>query len=212
VEISFDGLKIANRGIIMIGEASYKMDSSLDPGFPERRAHQRYAFTATVEMVEPKSQTRIQGRTSDLSRGGCYVDCTSSFPAGSTLMIRLRKDMRSFEAQAEVTYSTDGMGMGVKFTDADPQQVSNLEKWVAELRGEMLPEPTVPQPSDSSFNQQRPGNEEFVVLNELVMELRRQGVLSNTKCEALLQKLNRTGRAKSIQAMPESTLTGLFPF
>ena len=181
----------------MFEEPNNRIDSSSDPDSHERRRHSRYPFTATVETVEPKSQTRIQGRTSDLSRGGCYVDTISSFPAGSIVKMRLTKEMRSFEAQAEVVYSLAGMGMGVKFTDADPEQFWTLEKWVAELSGELLPEPELPQPSDQSCAQRRPGNEEYLVLNELVMELMRQGVLSNAKCEAMLQKLNRTGRAKS---------------
>jgi PilZ domain-containing protein len=197
----------------MIGENNSGINVSSDPGLPERRKHPRYPFTATIEMVEPLSHTRIQGRTNDLSRGGCYADATSSFPAGSIVNVHITKETRSFEARAEVAYSIDGMGMGVKFTDADPEQFSTLEKWLAELKGEMLPEPTVPQPSDASFvQQQRPGNEEYFVLNELVIELMRQGVLSNIKCEAMLQKLNRNGHAKAIQAMPESRLTGLMPF
>jgi hypothetical protein len=35
----------------------------------ERRRQVRYPFTAAVEIVVRESQTRIQGRTSDLSRG-----------------------------------------------------------------------------------------------------------------------------------------------
>jgi hypothetical protein len=197
----------------MVGEKILSGSVSSDPRLPERRTFPRYPFTATVEMVEPQSQTRIQGRTSDLSRGGCYVDSTSSFPAGSSLVIRLTKDMRSFEAQAQVAYSIDGMGMGmgIRFTGADSEQISMLEKWVAELRGEMLPETTLAQASDPAFAQRRPSHEEYFVLNELVVELMRQGVLSSTKCEAMLKKLNRTGRARSIEEMAESTLTGMFP-
>jgi hypothetical protein len=195
----------------MVGENN--TGSSVSPGaaLPERREFPRYPFTATVEMVEPQSQTRIQGRTSDLSLGGCYVDSTSSFPTGSSLVVRLTKDTRSFEAPAQVTYSIDGMGMGIRFTGADAEQISTLEKWVAELRGEMLPESTLAQTADPALAQRGPSREEHLVLSELVMELMRQGVLSNTKCEAMLQKLNRTGRARSMQAMADSTLSGMFP-
>jgi hypothetical protein len=187
-----------------------KIDFSSGLGLPERRRHSRYPFTATAEIVEANSQTRIQGRTSDLSRGGCYVDSTCRFSAGSIVKIRLTKEMCSFEARADVVYSLDGMGMGVKFTGADPEQLSTLEKWMAELRGELQPRPELPQPSDQSCAERRPGNEEYFVLNELVTELMKQGVLSNDKCEAMLQKLNRTGRAKSDSTIPEPRLTGLF--
>src|ERR1700681_4740767 len=110
----------------------------------ERRRQVRYPFTAAVEVVVRETQTRIQGRTSDLSRGGCFLDTASCFPAGSTVKIRLTKDHRRFEAHAEVVYSLVGMGMGVKFTAAEIQQLGTVEKWVAELSGE-APEPARPQ-------------------------------------------------------------------
>jgi len=183
--------------MVMIEEPKNAVDSSCDPGYPERRRHSRYPFTATVEMVELKSQTRIHGRTSDLSRGGCYVDATSSFAAGSIVKMRITKEMRSFEAQAQVVYSLAGMGIGVKFTGIDPEQFSTLEKWLAELSGELLPDPEFSQPSDQSSAQRRSGNDDCLVLNELVIELMRQGILSNAKCEAMLQKLNRLGNVRS---------------
>lgn len=195
----------------MTEENNFRIDISSDFGLPERRRHARYPFTATAEIMEPMSQARIQGRTSDLSRGGCYVDGGSCFPAGSNVVIRLTKEMRSFEAKAEIAYSIDGMGMGVKFTDADPEQFSTLENWVAELSGELQPERSLPQQTDPSCAERRPANEEHIVLNELVMELRRQGLLSNAKCEAMLQRLNRTGRVEANSVVPEPDLTGLFP-
>lgn len=179
----------------MLEEPNNLIESSSTRDAHERRKHSRYPFTATVETVEAKSQTRIQGRTSDLSRGGCYVDTINSLPAGSLVKICLTKGTRSFESQAEVVYSLAGMGMGVKFTDTDPKQFWTVEKWVAELNGEVLPEPELQQLSEQPCTQQRLGTENFI-LNELVMELMRQGVLSNAKCEDMLQKLNRAGRAQ----------------
>jgi len=181
----------------MSEELNNKIGGSAETDPHERRRHARHTFTATVEAVELKSQTRIQGRTSDLSRGGCYVDTINSFPAGSIVKMRLTKETRSFEAQAEVVYSLVGMGMGMKFTNAEPEQLWTVEKWMAELTGELLPEPELSQPFDPSCAQERVGNEEHLVLNELLMELMRQGVLSNFKCKAMLEKLTQTGRAKS---------------
>jgi hypothetical protein len=177
-------------------DAKKKIDSSTESDARERRRHARHPFTATVEAVETNSQTRINGRVSDLSRGGCYVDTISSFPAGSIVKMRLTKETHSFEAVAEVIYSLSGMGMGVKFTYADPEQFWTLEKWVGELSGEMVTEAELERSCEQSCSQEKPGNAENDVLNELVIELMRQGVLSNAKCEVMLQKLNRTGRAK----------------
>jgi len=165
----------------------------------ERRRHARYPFTSAVEVVARDTQTRIQGRTSDLSRGGCFLDTASCFPAGSIVTVRLIKDNRRFEADAEVVYSLVGMGMGVKFTAAGAEQLGAVEKWVAELSGEALPEPEteieLDQPSEQPHAQETAGDEEHLVLSELVMELMKQGILSNVKCQAMLQKLNVAARA-----------------
>jgi hypothetical protein len=84
------------------------------------------------------------------------------------------------------------MGMGVKFTAAEVEQLGTVEKWVAELSGVALPEPTQPQSSDQSCPQKSSANEKYLVLSELVMELAKQGILSNVKCHAMLQKLKQT--------------------
>ena len=163
----------------------------------ERRRQVRYPFTAAVEVVVGESQTRIQGRTSDLSRGGCFVDTTTAFPAGSTVTMRLTKGNRTFEADAEVVYSLVGMGMGVKFTSARTEQLGTMEKWMAELSGEVLSEPELSPSLDRPNEHARLGNEEYLVLYELISELMQQGILSNVKCKAMLQKLNHSGRIKT---------------
>jgi hypothetical protein len=83
------------------------------------------------------------------------------------------------------------MGMGVKFTAAEIEQLGTVEKWVAELSGE-APEPARQQSSDQSCAPKSPDNENYLVLSELVMELMKQGILSNVKCQAMLQKLKHT--------------------
>jgi len=165
----------------------------------ERRRHARYPFTSAAEVIVRDSQTQIQGRTSDISRGGCFLDTSSCFPAGSMVTVRLSKGNRRFEADAQVVYSLIGMGMGVKFTAVDSEQLGTVEKWVAELSGEALPEPETAQAGspDESFAHETPASEEYIVLNELVMELMKQGILSNAKCKAMLEKLSHSGRAKT---------------
>ena len=120
------------------------------------------------------------------------MDTANSFPAGSIVTIRLTKDNCRFEADAEVVYSLVGMGMGVKFTAAEIEQLGTVEKWVAEISGEGLPEPARPESSDQFCAQKSPGDEKYLVLSELVMELMKQGILSNVKCQAMLQKLKPT--------------------
>jgi hypothetical protein len=181
----------------VIEEMDIKIKGSTKADSQERRRDARRHFTAAIEAVESKSQTRIQGRTSDLSRGGCYLDTIASFPAGSILKIRILKDTRSFEVPAEVVYSLIGMGMGVKFTHADPNQPCISDEWAEEFSGKSVPvRGLLPQP-DRSSEQRKPGEAGHQVLYELVLELMSQCVLSSTKGESMLQRLNRVGNAKS---------------
>jgi hypothetical protein len=151
----------------------------------ERRQFARYSFTGTFEATEPNSETRIHGRTADLSEGGCYADTMSPLPAGTAVKVRISKENRSFESQATVVYAVAGMGMGLRFESIDPQQLVNLRRWLGELGGEvpvdMEAENEEPQ---VCADPQRKG-----VLNELIGELMRKGVLNDSMGREMLQRL-----------------------
>lgn len=116
------------------------------PAPKERRRHLRFSFTASVQVVEPKSGAQIQGRITDLGRGGCYVDTISPFPVGTVLRVCIRREKVSFEAMAKVIFSQVGMGMGLAFISASPDQVRLFQSWILELSRNVLPlpDPTVP--------------------------------------------------------------------
>jgi len=117
----------------MINIAESAAGSSAEARPHERRRSPRYAFIADVEVLEPNSGIAILGRTADLSRGGCYVDTINPFPADTVVKLRLTKWHRSLEAQAKVVYSAVGMGMGLMFVAADPEQRWTMESWMNEL-------------------------------------------------------------------------------
>jgi hypothetical protein len=148
----------------------------------ERRQHVRYSFTATLEAFEPESQTRIQGRTADLSSGGCYVDMMSPFPDQTRLNVRITREARSFECRATVVYSVTGMGMGLRFDAIDPRQLPILKDWLAELSGESTSEPRIENRPDSGGRSTNAN----AVLNELVSELMRKGVLAQDMSQGML--------------------------
>jgi hypothetical protein len=172
-----------------ITETASAIETSTQAMFVERRRGVRYQFTATVEVVDLKSQTRMQARTSDLSKGGCYVDTTSPFPVGTTVKVRLTKDNRCFEAKAKVVYSLVGMGMGLAFTSAEKDQIEVLKRWVGELSGELQPELIAAEPVKPAAATKDSSNGQSFVLGALVLELMRQGVLSNEKGKAMLEQI-----------------------
>ncbi len=107
----------------------------------ERRRNLRFPFTATVEAIEAKTGTKVTGRTSDLSLGGCYVDTLSPFPVGTEARVRILRENETFEAQVKVIYSSIGMGMGLAFVSAQPKQVRLFQRWLLEISGQPALEP-----------------------------------------------------------------------
>lgn len=83
-----------------------------------------------------------------------------------------------------------GMGMGVKFIPAEPEQMHILEKWIGQLSGELPSEPEELELVEQPSSQAPASPDPYYVLNELIIELMRQGILSDTKCKGLLQQLH----------------------
>jgi hypothetical protein len=161
----------------------------------ERRRNARYPFTASIEAIETKSGTRLNGRTTDLGLGGCYVDAPNPFPMGNVLSIKISRDGESFQAKAKVTYSQIGVGMGLAFIAADPAQVTVFQRWILELSGE---QPVLAAPEESPASAPAANapaasatNEPQFVLSELIIALMRKGVLDKEDGNAMLRKLNR---------------------
>jgi hypothetical protein len=158
----------------------------------ERRRDVRYPFSASLEGVELQSKARFNGRTSDLSLGGCYVDSITALPIGATLKMRLTHEGKFFETKAKVVASTANMGMSLVFTETESQQIEILEEWIRELNGEVVPcEAALPEIKSQQPGEQGSNIAGLDALNELVIELMRTGVLSDLKGRAILQKTSR---------------------
>src|SRR5579872_3281508 len=120
----------------------------------ERRTTARYPFTATCDATEPKSHAKIIGRTSDLGRGGCFIDTIGPFPVGTVLVIRINRESQTLTIEGKVAFAQAGMGMGLAFTKAAPDQQAILDEWIAELSGEPIvkPEPSETAAAPASAN------------------------------------------------------------
>ena len=101
----------------------------------EKRSCPRYPFSPAVEALDLQADTRILGRLSDISRNGCYVDTINPFAKGAAVTLTITRDNQSFKTQAKVVYSKMGMGMGLLFTTAEPDQLRALGSWLHELSG-----------------------------------------------------------------------------
>lgn len=144
-----------------------------------------------AEALDSHSRTRMSARTSDLGKGGCYIDTFSPFPLKTGVRIRITKEKSSFIADAQVVYSKIGMGMGLQFTSIEPQQVRVLDKWLGELNG-TAPLEIPPSSFDDSQNGLEPNaspRETGFILNELLLALMRKGVLTEEEGKSMVLRL-----------------------
>jgi hypothetical protein len=101
----------------------------------ERRVWPRYMFIATADIIEPRTNTRISGRVSEISERGCYVDILNTLPRGTAIRVRITTDEGSFECGGTVIYVQDQVGMGVGFVEPPKEQKEVLDSWLAKASG-----------------------------------------------------------------------------
>ena len=114
--------------------SSYSSNTQSDVA--DRRASERFPFSAVTEVVDIASATRITARVSDISLTGCYLDVINVFSPGTKIQINIRHGSLQFEANGAVVYSLPGMGMGITFNPVEPDMASVLKRWIAQLKGD----------------------------------------------------------------------------
>lgn len=102
----------------------------------EHRREPRHPFFATVELLETRSEVRIQARTGDLSLHGCYVDTMNPFPNGSRVRVTITHENTNFVALGVVAHSQPNVGMGISFTEVAPDHNKILLKWLSGVHGD----------------------------------------------------------------------------
>jgi hypothetical protein len=164
----------------------------------ERRKDARFPVSASAEMLELSTRTRLSGRASDLSPGGCYIDTVSPFPVGASIMLTLTSESRNVHVKANVVYSRTGMGMGLAFTEMTAKQKENLTVWLGELNGQpaqpQASEATRPYVQEVAIEEPKARAEDAGLLGavaELISLLRVKRILSDSEVEVLREKLSK---------------------
>jgi PilZ domain len=173
-------------------EAPQKTINGQNPPNPaQKRSCPRYPFSPAVEAIDDQASFRIRGRRSDISRNGCYTDMINPFAAKSVVSLVITKDNQLFKTRARVIYSQIGMGMGLLFTTADPDQLLLLGTWLAELnegKHRDTVAPAIQLPADTSNNTDHDLRNIFI---ELVTLLSRKNIMNDSEGMALLRKLSK---------------------
>jgi hypothetical protein len=169
-----------------------KDDGKVDePSIPERRQHPRFPFSASIEIIETKSGSRISGRTSDLGLGGCYIDSINPLPVGTLAEARIQRGQECFEVQVIVVFSQINMGMGLMFISAQPKQFRLFQRWLLEISGQLPPIQEAPEQEHEEADPHTAKDERSYVLGELLIALIRKGVLTEPEGREMLKKLLR---------------------
>jgi hypothetical protein len=164
----------------------------------ERRKDVRFSVSASAEMLELSTRTRLAGRASDVSPGGCYIDTVSPFPVGASVMLNLTSEHHNVQVKANVVYSRTGMGMGLAFTEMTAKQKENLTVWLGELNGQpaqpQASEATRPYVQEVAIEEPKARAEDAGLLGavaELISLLRVKRILSDSEVEVLREKLSK---------------------
>jgi hypothetical protein len=184
----------AKSRIMELKKTAYGQHAPVAVDHVEKRSCPRFPFSPAVEALDLHADTRIMGRLSDISRNGCYMDTINPFAKDAAVTLTVTRDNQSFKTQAKVVYSTTGMGMGLLFTTAEPDQLRILGYWLNELSGGRMAEEEqpnlflqreTPNSTDAELRELRK------IISELVALLNGKNILDDSEGMALLRKLSK---------------------
>lgn len=102
----------------------------------------RVPFAAELRATELNSGREIWGETTNLSKGGCFVRTSQSFPQDTLLLIEINNCGVRFVTDARVAYTLDREGMGLSFLNVPGNQLPILEDWVSSVAEKQSMQPS----------------------------------------------------------------------
>jgi PilZ domain len=119
----------------MQGRFRGKEENVVGDDHAQQRRPARLPFAAELLATELNSGSEIWGETTNLSKGGCYVRTSQSFPRGTLLLIEIRNHGKRFQTDARVAYALEHEGMGLSFFNIPGNQLPILEDWLSSAMG-----------------------------------------------------------------------------
>jgi len=103
-------------------------------GVRDRRYAIRFPFAADVELIDLESGKQVEGVTSDISLGGCFVCTSKPLPMNARARLKLVRKGQVLEALVAVRIVKPRIGMGIEFFDLEPAYSEMLTAWLDALR------------------------------------------------------------------------------
>jgi len=120
-----------NKVISMAGRSG---SNSSVTGVRDRRYAIRFPFAADVELIDLESGKQVDGVTSDISLGGCFVCTSKPLPLNARARMKLVRKGQVLEALVSVRIVKPRIGMGIEFFDLEPPFNQMLIAWIDALR------------------------------------------------------------------------------
>lgn len=98
----------------------------------DRRQTPRRPFIAHAELLVKNPDVCLTANVSELSRDGCHLQLANTFPVGTSVVVKIYAWPHFFPARGIVRYSEPNLGVGIAFTDIEPQYVSVLDALLLE--------------------------------------------------------------------------------
>ena len=103
-------------------------------GVRDRRYAIRFPFAADVELIDLETGKQVDGVTSDISLGGCFVCTSKPLPMNARARMKLTRKGQVLEALVAVRIVKPRIGMGIEFFDLEPPHNDMLIAWIDALR------------------------------------------------------------------------------
>jgi c-di-GMP-binding flagellar brake protein YcgR len=119
----------------MAAEQAHENRSAIETGGRERRAYPRYAVDCEAEVFPVSGSTKIKGRLTDLSLGGCRVVADQRYMAGILVRIEVQFQIRgiAFRIVGVTVGSRGARVLAVRFLDIPERRRKELAEILEEV-------------------------------------------------------------------------------
>ena len=104
------------------------------PSFIERRKTPRLRCSGSLELRAEGTDVRIWGTLTDVGLHGCYVEMNTTFPIGTKVDLVLKSMSIRVETPGIIRATYPFLGMGMSFSDTEPEQKLQLQQLLSALR------------------------------------------------------------------------------
>ncbi len=103
-------------------------------GVRDRRYTIRYPFAADAELTDMQTGQKVDGVTSDISLGGCFVCTSKALPLNCRARLKLTRKGQVLDALVIIRIVKPRVGIGIEFFDLEAPSNEILAAWIDSLR------------------------------------------------------------------------------